>query len=92
MTTSITAVVPNLGTSNTAVAIAVTAPGGTATSSGNFSYATTPAITSFTPTSGGSGTSVTITGSNFTGATGVQFGTTNVQSFTVIFMTSITAV
>src|SRR5262249_16823996 len=33
----------------------------------------TPGISSFTPTSGPVGTSVTISGTNFTGATGVKF-------------------
>ena len=36
-----------------------------------------PTVTSFTPTSGPVGTSVTITGTNFTGATQVQFNTTD---------------
>src|SRR5262249_44917988 len=36
-----------------------------------------PAITSFTPGSGGAGTSVTITGNNFTGASAVGFGGVN---------------
>ncbi len=48
-------------------------------------------ITSFSPTSGGSGTSVTITGTNFTGTT-VKFGGTAAASFTVDSATQITAV
>ena len=103
---TITAIVPDLGTSNLATAIIVQAPGGAAISNGNFSYTgsvsqstTTPStmpapvISSFTPTSGASGTSITIIGSGFTGATGVQFGTGNSQpSFTVISDNEIIAV
>ncbi|MBF0495693.1 MAG: IPT/TIG domain-containing protein [Deltaproteobacteria bacterium] len=51
-----------------------------------------PSITSFTPTSGGAGTSVTITGTNLTGAASVYFGGTAAQSFTGNSATQITAV
>ncbi|MBF0551987.1 MAG: DUF1566 domain-containing protein, partial [Deltaproteobacteria bacterium] len=51
-----------------------------------------PSIISFTPTSGRTGTSVTITGTNFTGATAVSFGITAAQSLTVNSATQITAV
>lgn len=49
-----------------------------------------PTISSFTPTSGGVGTSVTISGSNFTGATSVTFNNQS-ASFTVNSSSSITA-
>jgi hypothetical protein len=57
-------------------------------------YATTtaPLITSFTPTQGNTGTVVTITGTNFTGATAVKFGGMAAASFTVVSPTTITAV
>ena len=42
-----------------------------------------PSISSFTPSSGAVGTAVTITGSNFTGATSVKFNGTPAASFTV---------
>jgi subtilisin-like proprotein convertase family protein len=42
-----------------------------------------PTITSFNPTSGLVGTSVTITGTNFTGATAVSFNNVNAPGFTV---------
>src|SRR5581483_5601484 len=49
-----------------------------------------PTISSFNPTSGGPGTSVVITGTNFTGATSVTFGGA-LASFTVNSATQITA-
>lgn len=51
-----------------------------------------PTISSLSPTSGSSGTSVTITGANFTGATAVTFGSTAASSFNVVSSTQITAV
>src|SRR4029077_16279893 len=53
-----------------------------------------PAITGVSPNAGpqGGGTKVTITGTDFTGATAVNFGLTKATSFTVKSGTSITAV
>ncbi|WP_197076820.1 reprolysin-like metallopeptidase [Hymenobacter terrenus] len=50
-----------------------------------------PTITSFTPGGGLAGTVVTILGSNFTGATAVNFNGTPTASFTVNSATQITA-
>ncbi len=52
-----------------------------------------PTVSQVAPTAGptAGGTSVTITGTNFTGATGVSFGSTAATSFTVNSATSITA-
>ncbi|SBW00370.1 Putative surface layer protein (modular protein) [uncultured Eubacteriales bacterium] len=52
-----------------------------------------PTVTAVSPTSGSTtgGTSVTITGTNLSGATAVKFGSTSATSFTVTSATSITA-
>ena len=51
-----------------------------------------PFVRAFTPALGGAGTSVTITGNNFTGTSGVSFGGVPAASFTVNSPTSITAI
>ena len=58
----------------------------------NSTAAPAPTISGFSPASGGTGTSVTITGTNFTGATAVSFGGAVASSYTVSSSTSITAV
>ena len=85
--TTIAAVVAG-GTSGN---ISVTTPAGTATASG-FIYVAAPTITSFTPATGGTGTVVTITGTNFLGATSVRFGDKQASSFTVTSPTTIEAI
>jgi|GEM_PF-4688981 hypothetical protein len=54
--------------------------------------ATAPTITSFTPTSGASGATITITGTNFSTATAVNFGGDAAASFTIVNSTTITAI
>lgn len=51
-----------------------------------------PTITAFTPTSANPGATVTITGTNLTGATAVSFGGTPATSFSVTNATTISAV
>ena len=76
-----------------AVDVVVTTPGGTATAT--YTYVTpAPTVASVDPTSGTTvgGTTVTITGTNLTGATAVTFGGVPATSFTVVNATTITAV
>lgn len=54
-------------------------------------FSNTPTITSFTPTTASPGTTVTISGTNFTGATSVSFGGVAASSYTVTTPNTITA-
>src|SRR5438477_1089726 len=85
--TTITATVPAGATSGP---ISVTTAGGTASSASSFTVINPPTISSFTPTSGPVGTSVTINGTNFTGASAVLFNGTS-ASFTVGSATAVPA-
>ena len=73
----------------------MTALGGTSATSAadQFTYLPVPTISSVSPNVGpaAGGTTVIITGSDFTGATSVKFGTTAAASFTVNSNTQITA-
>ena len=83
--TTITASVPTGATSGP---LSVATLGGTSTSASNFTFIPAPIITSFSPTSGGAGMGVTITGTYFTGATAVAFHGTAATAFTVVSDTS----
>ena len=82
---------PGTGT----VDIVVTTPRGESAigPADRFTY-TAPTVTRVKPSNGDSAgnTAITITGTGFTGATAVRFGTREAQSFTVNSATSITAV
>jgi alpha-tubulin suppressor-like RCC1 family protein len=91
--TSITAVSPAgaLGTVN----ITVSDPAGTSPPvlADRFTYLAPPTVSKLSAKKGpgAGGTPVTITGTNFTEATAVRFGSTNAKSFTVHSSTSIVA-
>jgi hypothetical protein len=71
--------------------ISVTGCCGTTTYPG-FVFEVVPVINSFSPASASTGTTITIKGKYFTGATAVSFGTVVAKSFTVVDDTVITAV
>ncbi len=87
--TQITATVP---TGATTGKISVTTPQGTVSSTNNFTISTAavPTITGFSPTSGQTGSSVTITGTNLSGATALTLNGTS-ATFTVNSSTQISA-
>jgi RHS repeat-associated protein len=90
--TSISATSP--GGSGT-VNITVTTPGGTSSqiTADHFSYLPAPAVTKINPSSGpkAGGTKVTVTGTGFTDASAVKFGSKQATTFTVASATSISA-
>jgi hypothetical protein len=88
--TQITAVAPAHAAG--AAAVTVTTPAGTSNAL-TFTYIATPSVTGVSPSQGpvAGGTTVTLTGTNFSGATAVQFGGV-AASFTVNSGTQITAV
>lgn len=77
------------------VDVTVTTVGGTSSASAadQYTYIGMPTVTGISPSMGptAGGTVVTITGSNFTGATSVKFGTLAATSFSVVSATQITA-
>jgi RHS repeat-associated protein len=90
--TSVTAVAP---AGSGAVSVKVTTPTGTSppSSASTYTYFPRPAVTAISPTVGstGGGTSVTITGTGFLGATAVSFGAKAATAFSIGSATSIVA-
>ncbi len=77
--TQITVTMPSSATAGP-FGVTVTTPGGT-TASQTYTYYSLPTLTGISPAAGpiAGGTSVTLTGSNFTGATDVHVGTTDLK-------------
>lgn len=78
--TQITVTVPATATTGR---ISVSTPAGNATSGSTFTVTVQPNIASFTPVTGGVGTTVIINGANLAGATQVKFNGVNAPAFTV---------
>jgi YVTN family beta-propeller protein len=87
--TSITATTP-AGTGT--AAIVVTTPGASSAANPLYTYVASPTVTSVSPSNGSTagGTAVTITGTNFTGATGVTVQGSAATNVVVVSATSIT--
>jgi hypothetical protein len=90
---ALTAVSP-AGTGTVDVTVTTSAGTSPTTSADEFTYVTTPAIQSVSPPRGATigDNRVTIAGSDFTGATSVDFGSTPATSFTVDSDQAITAI
>jgi uncharacterized repeat protein (TIGR03803 family) len=75
------------------VNVTVTTAGGTSTETATFTYIAAPTVTAVSPASGalGGNTTVTITGTNLTGATGVKFGGSAATNVAVVNATTVTA-
>jgi plastocyanin len=86
---TVAATVPTGATSGP---ITVSTSAGTATSAGSFTVISPPAptVSGFDPTAGAAGTSVSITGTHFSGATATSFGGVT-AAFTIMSDTLITA-
>ncbi len=92
--TQITAVAPARAAGM--VEVIVTTSGGSSSTAGSgndYTYVAAPTVVGLAPSSGpiSGGTSVVITGTDLSGATGVQFGVTSATAFTANSATQITA-
>ena len=91
--TQITATAPAHAAGLVDVVVTNTAGDSPAVAGDGYTYVGVPTVTAVSPSSGpiAGGTTVTITGSNLTGASAVKFGSTNATSYTVVSATQITA-
>ena len=78
--TSMSCVAPGHAAGTVDITVSVNSVASANTSADNYTYTGTPVITSISPTSGPTGTTVVVTGFNFTGTTAVKFGTTVVAT------------
>lgn len=83
--------VPALGTNRVNATVTVQSPNGAGSREG-LQFIPAPTITLFTPASATAGTTVVLTGTNFSAASAVRFGGTNARSFVVNSDTQISAV
>jgi hypothetical protein len=93
--TQVTAVAPPRSAGSVFVQVTTAAGTSVGTSSSTFTYSTGgPVVTGLSPSTGpvGGGNTVVITGTGFSGATAVQFGSANALSFTVNSDSQVTAI
>lgn len=87
----ITVTAPAQGANPTSVNVTVTTPGGTSDGV-PFTYTPAPSVTGVSPNNDAATSTVTITGTNLSGASGVSFGSTAATNFMVDSSTQITAI
>ncbi|GAB3871820.1 hypothetical protein GCM10028824_21480 [Hymenobacter segetis] len=89
---SATSITATVAAGTTSGLISVTTPAGTAVSATSFLVGVPPTVTSFTPATGAVGSTVVITGTNFTAASQVTFAGTSAPVYSVNSPTQITVV
>ena len=87
---SATSITATVAAGTTSGLISVTTPAGTAVSATAFLVGNLPTVTSFTPTTGAVGSTVVITGTNFTAASQVTFAGVSAPVYSVNSATQIT--
>jgi IPT/TIG domain len=89
--TQVTAVSPS-GAGTVDVTVVIAASTSATSAADQFTYNPPPVVTGISPTNGAVGDTVTITGSGFTGVTGVGFGIAAATNVTFLSDTQVTAV